>query len=543
MSNRDGAPAARFRCPTLISSGECFIPAYRRLPRLLPSIFFICILAACAVAVRPAFNVHLRLDGTSRELEISSSSSRPAPATVRATLRELGVELGELDQVEPPLWTPLRAGLHITVTRVLEEREERAIPFTMRLLRDEFLSPQESRVLEQGINGLEELVYRLYFDGPAILRRELATRCVVIQPREEVRLIGTQGTIPSMPISGTLAYIANGDAWVMRGESGQKRPLTEGGLLDGRVFDLSPDGKTLLYTAIPTTTQAGVATLNELWLMQTDVFNARPQPAGLRDVLWAAWAPNGARFAYSSASPTQGTPGWRAHNDLHIVAWPGLTATHVLSPTSDFIYAWWGETWAWSPDGGALAYARADQVGLLKLPSAETADRPTRLPLATFLPFHTRGDWVWLPTLTWSPDGQGLVAIIHEGDEDEARFALWRLDIRSKQTTPLALAAIGPWSGPAWSPAGDVLVYGVSTAPGQVVANYQLFVTEREQWDRAAPALPTDSSAVGYVQIAWAPQGQQFALVRDGDVWLYDLAQGQAAPLTASGLASHPRWR
>jgi hypothetical protein len=46
----------------------------------------------------------------------------------------------------------------------LEEREERTIPFSTRLVRDEFLSPQEGKVLEQGaIQMLEEKLLKNLF--------------------------------------------------------------------------------------------------------------------------------------------------------------------------------------------------------------------------------------------------------------------------------------------------------------------------------------------------------------------------------------------
>ena len=54
-----------------------------------------------------------------------------------------------------------------------------------------------------------------------------------------------------MPITGTLAYLSNQDAWVIRGSSFQVRRLTNLGDLDGRVFALSPDGAYLLFTRLP----------------------------------------------------------------------------------------------------------------------------------------------------------------------------------------------------------------------------------------------------------------------------------------------------
>ncbi len=130
------------------------------------------------------------------------------------------------------------------------------------------------------------------------------------------------------------------------------------------MFDLSADGRLLLYSAVPTGTSEA---LNRLWVMETDVLNARPRDTGIEGALWAAWRPDGRAFACAQGQRTRGTPGWKAANNLVVVAWPELTINHILPPNSTFIYAWWGESWAWRPDGGALAYAHADEIGLVDL--------------------------------------------------------------------------------------------------------------------------------------------------------------------------------
>ena len=102
---------------------------------------------------------------------------------LREALREASVALGDLDRVEPPLWTPLQAGLAITVTRVRIEREEHIITAAERVVRDEFLLPAESRLLDEGSNGIEEFTYHAAYDGATLLGRELASRKVVVAPR------------------------------------------------------------------------------------------------------------------------------------------------------------------------------------------------------------------------------------------------------------------------------------------------------------------------------------------------------------------------
>ncbi len=59
---------------------------------------------------------------------------------------------------------------------------------------------------------------------------------------------GPTGELDPVQIDGTLAYISNGNAWVMRGVSSNKRLLTTSGDLDNRVFALTPDGRQLLLS-------------------------------------------------------------------------------------------------------------------------------------------------------------------------------------------------------------------------------------------------------------------------------------------------------
>ncbi len=44
-------------------------------------------------------------------------------------------------------------------------------------------------------------------------------------------------------------------------------------------------------------------------------------------------------------------------------------------------------------------------------------------------------------------------------------------------------------------------------------------------------------------QIAWSPQGDELALVRDGDLYLLSLSSGALRQLTADAGSSHPQWK
>src|SRR5690606_7013017 len=90
---------------------------------------------------------------------------------------------------------------------------------------------------------------------------------------------------------------------------------------DGRVFDLSPDGRRLLYT-VSTEDPADPEFSNELWAI-LDTSASVPQPVQLvpEDVRVAQWVPGQptATVAYSTANPATEAPGWRAYNDLYVM--------------------------------------------------------------------------------------------------------------------------------------------------------------------------------------------------------------------------------
>ncbi|MCL5950459.1 MAG: G5 domain-containing protein [Chloroflexi bacterium] len=167
--------------------------------------------------------------------------------------------------------------------QVKTEKVQQAIPFERTLIRDESYPEGRMRVVQLGENGTIQIVYTITIEnGQQVSRRETG-RQIVLQPKDEILAIGTQGSLPSIPVAGMVTYLANENAWVMRNDSSDKRPLTTTGDLDGRVFSLSADGRYLLYS------RAGAensTVLNSVWLVDTLV-NDPPRQLPLQDVLYA----------------------------------------------------------------------------------------------------------------------------------------------------------------------------------------------------------------------------------------------------------------
>ena len=485
--------------------------------------------------------VTLRLDGSEDLVQTEA-------VTVRGLLAEQDVVLGELDRVQPGLWTDLRPGMVVLVTRVEERRERATIPYSQRILRDESRPPGEKSVLTEGRDGEEEFVYHIEVERGSEVRRELVDYRVIAAPQPEIMVIGIRGIVPPTPLPGFLAYVSGGNAWLIEGRSGEKRPLTFEGDLDGRLFSLSSDGTGLLFSRWADS-EAGDS-LNTLWVTDTRLRDEPPLNLGIEGALYAQWGPGGDWFAYSTAEKRRGAPGWRANNDLWVSSADGITVTQVLEENHSGLYSWWGISYELSPDGERMAYARGDEIGVIELPDGELR------PLVHFPVYHTYAEWVWIPQLTWSPDGRWLAAVVHVAPqemavvEDSPLFDLYLVDAGTGESSLIA-ASVGLWSMPRWSPNAARLSGGKRAEIAFLRARrpltsdespYDVYVTDREgSFERELfSAGETDELTVPIC--AWSPLGEQLAVASSGDLFLVDVFGGPPVALTADGLSGQPRW-
>ncbi len=104
-----------------------------------------------------------------RQISISTQVGN----TVEDALSENGIELDELDRTIPPRDATINSIITITVTRVKEEFEtvQEEIPFSTNILPNETMAIGDRRIIQTGINGLQEITYRyLYEDGIEVTR-------------------------------------------------------------------------------------------------------------------------------------------------------------------------------------------------------------------------------------------------------------------------------------------------------------------------------------------------------------------------------------
>jgi hypothetical protein len=489
--------------------------------------------------------------------------------------------VGELDRLSPPPYEVISDGLSITVTRITEsfETEQAVIPFASQTVRNEGLPEGERRLLQVGQNGIDELTFRTVFEDGVQVSRSLVKRVTVTPAVDEIIMIGSQGAFTLVPISGTLAYINGRNAWVMRGNSGSRTALTTQGDLDGFVFDLSSDGQWLLFTRKVSDTNSSA--FNTLWaiptaLTPTSTLSAtrpatRTNPIAISlpisNVLYAQWSPTMPRtVAYSTAQKIARAPGWEANNDLKLMTWAErrnrqlvFTPTLLLDSSAGGLYGWWGTGYAFAPSGTAIAYSRADSIGLIDftvLTRTFTAT-VTTAELSTFQPFNTHSDWAWYPQLRWSHDGSFLYAITHgaplglEAAEDSPAFDLTLLSVPDGRAFTLIPRA-GMFANPVPAPpvetergeAAASVAFLQSVDPNNsAFSTYRLGLMDRDGSNLRFVFPPADQPGLpANENVAWAPGGSLLAVIYEGNVWLIDPATGLTQQLTGDGQSADVRW-
>ena len=479
--------------------------------------------------------------------------------TVQEVLNQQGVNINDNDKIDPPPFAEVGRSATITITRVEIKTESvmQTISFARQLVRDETYPQGQVRVVQLGANGAVAITTTITLeDGKETSRREIA-RKIVTQPRDEILALGTQGSLLPVNLSvGTIVYLANGNAWVMRHNSGDKRALTSTNDLDGRIFALSPDGRFLLFSRAADSSSNG---LNSLWLIDTLVLGETARPLPINNVLFAQLAPDAKSIAYSTGEKTTGAPGWTAHNDLWIMP---ITANEsgviTGSPVSVWKssvpapYSWWGTNFAWSPDGRAIAYAFANEIGLIEFGNRPPIENAPRRALKRFTPFRTQGDWVWTPQVAWSPDNRFIISTVHAplGNPtvatDDPTFEVWALARDGSVNAALAKQT-GMWASPAWSPPDargeSRIAFGVAVAPSNSErSRYSLWTMDRDGGNKKQIFPKTNEDALTIAQVAWSPDAKQLIAVRDSDLWLYDFAASKWSQLTDNGASALPRW-
>lgn len=519
------------------------------------------LLSACSNDATPialgdqAITVTVAVDGQTETISTSASN-------VRELLEEAGISYSDTDQIEPPLFTPLTPDLAITIVRVTESLEiiEQVVPFSRKTVRNESMSADDPPViLQPGQTGLQEITIRIiYHDGLEVERQTVRVTDIELA-LDEILMVGIGATPGTLVFSGNLAYISGGNALILRGSTAFPQQLNTGGPLDGRVFKLSPTGGHLLYTRRLDDGEH----FNELWLVGTGQ-GAVARRLGVYDILWADWNPaiadeTALQIAYTTGLRTELPPGWEANNDL----WLGTVTVRQsfsfvereLIEAYPATYGWWGGNYAWSPSGRYIAYSYADEIGVIDIQTPNESEQ--RRQLYQFTEYNTRRNWVWVPTLSWSPDGRYLTFTAHGGpDADALVFDSYVADVGSNNVIRF-VEQVGMWGHPNWSPwssqlfeAGEQnsqIAFLRATNPLESEnSSYTLWLMDQDGSNarQVYPAVGENSRFPKTQQfMVWGASGRDMAFVFNNGLYVLNLDTGEVSRVSQDETGiSMPTW-
>jgi hypothetical protein len=510
------------------------------------------VLSACASpqATAGMIEVEIEIEASSQFVLVASGS------TVQQSIEAAGIELGSLDRVNPPAYTVVDQGSKITIAPVEElfEIEQIIIPFDRQTIRNEALPEGESRLLQPGKNGVQEITYRILIEAGAETTRAPVKNVILKEPTPEIVMIGTQTAHTPLPIEGFFVFVSAGNAWLVEGNSGNRQPIVLSGDLDGRILQISPDKKWLLYSRSRIENDDDI---NSLWISSLNDPDFEPIDLGVRNVVhFAAWIPEIPSFTitYSTVEPSPAAPGWQANNDLQSVTFTG--AGRVIRPlvliesNSGGQYGWWGTDYSWGSDPDHLAYMRADSIGIVDLESNRLVE------VTEIIPYQTLSDWAWVPGLTWGHDDQTIYYVNHGdpiGLESPQASPVFNLIGRSHRGgSPLSLVErTGLFAHPSISPIFNVSTIEISyrVAFLQAIAplesqdsNYRLAIMDRDGSNLHTLFPPPGEPGLAPSEPVWSPSGDRIAVLYRGDIWIVDVESGLGQPLTADGQAMSYDW-
>ena len=508
-------------------------------------------MSACAApqVTEGVIAVTIIADGEELSVEV------PAGSTVDSALRAGGIILGALDMTEPPLYTVLGDGSQIHLVRVEEEFiiEQEVIPFESQVVRNESLPEGQEYWLQLGENGLREITIRQLFEDGVLISNNPVKSVIVEEPLPQIKMVGVQRSFIPFDIPGRLAYLVDGDAWIMEDTTGNRIQLISTGDLDGRIFSLSPGGKWLLFTR----SDEDQDIINTLWTVAVDSDEGQEIDLGVSNVIhFADWKP-GAQLtvAYSTVEPRLGAPGWQANNDLQMLSFSPSgfirQLPEILETNSGGLYGWWGTDFSWSPDGLSMSYARPDQIGLVDFETNE------QIPLKQYAPIQTFGDWAWVPGISWSPDADLLYGVDHVPPSDSQQYDLDVIPLEDSE--PLVLnPEVGMFSYPIPSPSSvlaseeraHLVAFLKARFPFQSeTSSYDLIIMDRDGSNKKVIFPPEGAEGLQPQGIVWSLKelddsgNHAIGLIYQNNLWIVDSMTGEAWQITGDGLTSRIDWK
>lgn len=525
-----------------------------RMAKILVLVAVIFLLAGCqnTPPVVSTLPCSIEVDGNTISVDV------PAGNSVQQALEKAGIVINQLDRITPPSYTLITAPQKIVVVRIREafEVEESPIQFTQQKVDNESLPQGLTILVQPGTNGTLQITFRRLFEDNIEKSRVEVKRVTLIEPKPEIIMVGVQPQFTSIPIQKKVAYIASGSAWIMQRTTAERKVLVNTGDLDGRIFSLSPDGKWLLFSR--KSTQKPAVEINTLWMVSTTDESPKPVDLRIKNVIhFAEWSP-AATYAiyYSTVEPRAAEPGWQANNDLQMLTItpsgiPGRR-DEIIPAEAGGLYGWWGTSYSFSNDGKQLAYARPDTIGLVNL------EKKTLVPLTGFLPYITRTNIVWVPSVSWSPDNKIIYFVTHVGTPENPSaeaspfFNLSTVFLSSKIQSTLVEKS-GLFSFPVVSPLQvnkhySVAYLKIANADQLENSRYRLEVMDRDGSNRREIFPPSGSAGMEAQKVIWSPPAvdnlpQRIACLYQGNIYFINPEKNQIQQVTGDGLVHRIDWK
>jgi len=478
-----------------------------------------------------------------------------AGSTVEQALQELKVKYQPEDIITPVLSTVLSEDTTVKITSVTfeEEQKEQPIPFKSLTVQNESIPEGETYIIQAGQNGSEKITIKSTFEDGVLVSQVTSERNVIRDAVPEILMYGVKAEHAPIQIPGKIVYISNGSAWLLENTTGNRIPIVTSGDLDGRVLDLSSDGEWLLYSR---KTQNDA--INSLWMLHITDWNAKPIDLRISNVIhFAAWLPGEARrLLYSTVTPQESAPGWKANNDLlfRLVSDTGMLMEDetIVQANDEGPYSWWGTEFYLSKDGRTLLYATPGSIGKIDRLTGEKKE------LTKIQPYEkTRSDWAWIPGVTWSSDETAAFFAFHgeiEGTTksyDPTDFNIGKINLTDGQAAEIK-SGTGLFSQPAASPlfedGSSYIAYMQTISPLQSESSrYRIMLMDSDGGNAKAVFPLDEEDYVTPQRVIWSPttvaNQSWIAIIYKSNIWLVNPFTGIYNQITIDQSVTKMIWK
>ncbi len=155
-----------------------------------------------SVVFRTRHDITMSVDGTTQD-------ENSIALNVGELLGENSVVLGPMDQVNPPVETPLTDGMVVSVVRVTNDKTEtldEPVAFGVERRDDPSLAKGEERVSQEGVPGMQRVTYQITEGDGVEMSRSPISKVLVTPPVPKVIQVGT--ALPNSR-TGTASWYAS----------------------------------------------------------------------------------------------------------------------------------------------------------------------------------------------------------------------------------------------------------------------------------------------------------------------------------------------